>query len=71
MLVCILILALLAPVALMPLILSAFTPAVLDEMGVCLESPESTLEQTDTRSQGTERRSLLNGYTPILCLVKK
>ena len=36
MLVCILVLALLAPVAFLPLALASFTPSALDEMGVCL-----------------------------------
>jgi len=46
MLVCILVLALLAPVAFLPLALASFTPSALDEMGVCLEPSQPVREST-------------------------
>jgi hypothetical protein len=56
MFICIIVLALLLPAAFLPLALSAFTPAALDEMGVCLEAPEPASEPADAHSPRTERR---------------
>lgn len=69
MLICILALALLLPVAFLPLALSAHTPAALDEMGVYLESTESAPEPTDAHSPRTERRvsSLILLKTRSVC----
>lgn len=51
MIISLIVLALFLPAAFLPLALSThFTPAALDEMGVCLESSELTHESENAQS---------------------